>query len=305
MDIKSFIQKYYKVVLAHIGAYGISWYLITYVFLGPLPVVSPAFKQQVKESPKTVVAVAKDVPVLLAEIASSIKERIPLPNGQSTTGTHTSGDSHIPSPWVLAIPTPMGGVEPTPPWRDDSRNIPTTVPTYPAPTSVWPTQAGPFPTTVGQRPTSVPAPTKRPQPTRVPTPTAIPETPASLSQKEQDTLSEFNARRAQVGAPPVRAVSTLAQAARVHATWMAAGSGLSRCGHDGEGGSTPFDRARAAGYRSRGGVGEIVACAYPTAKAAVDAWMQSPGHKAIMLDPSYTMVGVGWNGRMVVGVFGQ
>ena len=40
-------------------------------------------------------------------------------------------------------------------------------------------------------------------------------------------------------------------------------------------------------------VGENVAYGYPTGKAAVNAWMRSPGHRANLLEKSFRLDGVG------------
>jgi uncharacterized protein YkwD len=290
--MRGFIQKYYKVVLAQLGAYGISWLLVTHVFLGPLPVVSPAFKENVAQSPQRIAQVAKKVPDKLVSIATFVRTR------QSTPTTHSSGNSRLPSPWVFTTtPTsiPPGGGQPTA-LPTQAQSLPTLVP---APTSIF--QRSPSPQS---QPTSQPRPTARPQPTRPPTATPIPETPANLAQKEQATLDEINARRRNAGVAPVRAIASLTQAARSHAAWMDQGAGMSRCGHAGEGGTNPQQRARSAGYPGYG-IGEIVACAYPTPKGAVDGWMSSPGHKAIMLSRQFRVVGIGWSGAQAVGVFGE
>ena len=39
-------------------------------------------------------------------------------------------------------------------------------------------------------------------------------------------------------------------------------------------------------------VGENVAYGYPTGRAAVKAWLKSPGHRANLLEPSYRLLGM-------------
>ncbi len=41
-----------------------------------------------------------------------------------------------------------------------------------------------------------------------------------------------------------------------------------------------------------GSVGENVAAGYPTGRAAVKAWMRSPGHRANILRPGYRLLGL-------------
>ncbi|MCM3585513.1 SafA/ExsA family spore coat assembly protein [Mesobacillus maritimus] len=55
---------------------------------------------------------------------------------------------------------------------------------------------------------------------------------------------------------------------------------------------TPFNMLKSFGvsYRS---AGENIAAGQPTAQAVVKAWMESPGHRANILNSSYTHIGVG------------
>jgi uncharacterized protein YkwD len=57
---------------------------------------------------------------------------------------------------------------------------------------------------------------------------------------------------------------------------------------------TPADRLEACGYPSRTtGWGENIAYGYQTASSVVDAWLNSPGHKANIENASYRSTGVG------------
>jgi uncharacterized protein YkwD len=289
--MRDIFLRYYKVILAQVGAYMFTWYLVTYVFLGPLPVVSPSFKKNVAKSPEIISAG-------FVEFASSVKERVL----DLKPDVVPEEDGYVPEPWVMVIPTPMGGVPTSTPYPTSA---PTALPT-PTPQPEAPQQQRRSQPT--QQPTPVPTrrPTKAPPrmpdvPTAPPTPTPTPVVPAE--QKEQGTLEEINKRRQEAGAPPVSLQWALVDAAHAHGAWMGAGTGYSRCGHGGDGGSNPFQRAAAAGYR--GDVGEIVSCNWPTPKQAVQAWMDSPGHKAIMLDPQRTDIGIGWGGNMAVAVLGR
>ncbi|MGD1855074.1 MAG: CAP domain-containing protein [Leptolyngbyaceae cyanobacterium] len=62
--------------------------------------------------------------------------------------------------------------------------------------------------------------------------------------------------------------------------------------HTGKDGSKPWDRARSEGYES-GTVGENIAAGYGSAKAVVEGWKNSPGHRANMLNANYNEIGVG------------
>ena len=56
---------------------------------------------------------------------------------------------------------------------------------------------------------------------------------------------------------------------------------------------SPFDMMKSFGISYRT-AGENIAKGYSTPKAVVDAWMNSPGHRANILNSSYTHIGVGY-----------
>lgn len=58
-------------------------------------------------------------------------------------------------------------------------------------------------------------------------------------------------------------------------------------------GTKCFTALEDAGIRSTT-AGENIAKGYSTPEKVVDAWMNSPGHRANILNPSYTMIGVGY-----------
>ena len=63
--------------------------------------------------------------------------------------------------------------------------------------------------------------------------------------------------------------------------------------HDSQDGRSPFDRIKAAGY-SFGAAAENIAAGGTTAAGAMDQWMNSPGHKANILNCTYVDLGVGF-----------
>jgi uncharacterized protein YkwD len=78
-------------------------------------------------------------------------------------------------------------------------------------------------------------------------------------------------------------------------------------GHAGSDGSSPPARIAEAGYPPTGRTGEIVfwgtgSAATPT--AALDLWMQSPSHRAIILDCAFTAGGfaTAWDGNKMTAV---
>lgn len=292
--MKDIIYKYYKVVIAQCVAFGFSWVLVNYVFLGPLPTVRAEFKESVKNVPAKTLESIKNTPAILSEVASVVFKRQNPVDPKDNEIEIIRGQ--IGDVWDFKpLPThELPRVQPSP---TQIVSIPTTIPT---------------PDTGGQLPTGLPFPTNRPQATQVPRPTPRPTSvptaiptykPVNLSKLEQDTIAEINKRRQEKGLPVVKANSALTDAARAHSAWMGSGSGCSKMGHIGEGGSDPGKRARDAGYRG-GSIGETVACGYGTAAGVVDGWMGSPGHRAILMSAGMKEVGVGWSSNYTTAVFG-
>ena len=106
-------------------------------------------------------------------------------------------------------------------------------------------------------------------------------------------LSLTNAERADAGCKPLRANAKLTAAAQAHSSDMAAKDYFS---HNSKNGDSPFTRMKEAGY-SFSAAAENIAMGQPTAKAVMKAWMNSPGHKANILNCTYTELGVGYATR--------
>jgi len=104
-----------------------------------------------------------------------------------------------------------------------------------------------------------------------------------------DLLAEINRIRAIEGIPPVRPNPLLAQAAQAHAVNLGEREGN---GHFGPEGSTPLDRISEAGYLPMA-FGENIAWGTFTPQETVQAWMDSPGHRMVLLDPTYDELGLG------------
>lgn len=64
--------------------------------------------------------------------------------------------------------------------------------------------------------------------------------------------------------------------------------------HDSLDGRSPFDRMKAAGFTG-GSMAENIAVGYSSPAAVVAGWMQSPGHRANILNCAYTMIGIGYD----------
>jgi thermitase len=137
-------------------------------------------------------------------------------------------------------------------------------------------------------PTSTPPlPTFTPSPTPTRDPCAEGENPTEL---EQEVIGLINVERQNAGLAPLRTDVRLVEAARLHSQDMAANSFLSHTGSDG---SSPWDRIARAGYPMITG-GETVGGGYTTAQAIVQGWMDSAPHQAILLNPEFQDIGVGY-----------
>ena len=129
-----------------------------------------------------------------------------------------------------------------------------------------------------------------------PAPTPARQTPAA------QVVSLTNARRAAAGCGSLSSQSQLTRAAQLHADDMAANDYFSHTSPDGR---APWDRARAQGFTGRG-IGENIARGYPSARAVVDGWIGSAGHRANIENCAYRYIGVGYDAgtRTWVQLFG-
>ena len=112
-------------------------------------------------------------------------------------------------------------------------------------------------------------------------PTADPEAETAM-------LHLLNAERRRRGLPPLRMDERLRHLAREHSRDMLARGYFA---HDDPDGHTPFDRMRAAGIPFHA-AGENLAFA-PTVEVAHSGLMNSPGHRANILNHAYHRVGIG------------
>jgi uncharacterized protein YkwD len=125
---------------------------------------------------------------------------------------------------------------------------------------------------VPREPAPAPAPTTRPGPAA-------------------EVVALTNARRSAAGCGSLAPQPQLTRAAQLHADDMAANNYFAHTSQDGR---APWDRARQQGFTGRG-IGENIAKGYPTARAVVDAWIGSSGHRANIENCSYRHIGVGYH----------
>ena len=124
---------------------------------------------------------------------------------------------------------------------------------------------------------------------------------------ERSILHYTNKERRKQKLRSLHSRSALIRSARGHSRWMAHHFIYS---HTGAGGSQPWDRAQYAGYLSsqvseniwqhryghKGGAWKSKfqwQSDWQLGHAAVISWMNSPGHKANLLNPSWHHIGIG------------
>lgn len=106
----------------------------------------------------------------------------------------------------------------------------------------------------------------------------------------QQVFDLTNSYRQQAGLAPLRLNAKLNTAAQAHSVDMALNDFFSHIGSDG---STVYNRMNGAGYDYNLAAENIVA-GYATPKSAVQAWMNSPGHRANILHPNLQEIGIGF-----------
>ncbi|MEU0643667.1 CAP domain-containing protein [Streptomyces umbrinus] len=128
---------------------------------------------------------------------------------------------------------------------------------------------------------------------------ARPLTPAGLAQTAAEVVTLTNAERARAGLRPLAVDPLLTNAAQAHSADMVARAFYSHTSPDG---SEPWHRAAAAGSTRRT-IGENIACGQRSAAEVVQGWMDSPGHRANILKPAFTHIGVGFAGGGSAGTY--
>ncbi|MFJ5609064.1 CAP domain-containing protein [Streptomyces sp. NPDC093221] len=190
------------------------------------------------------------------------------------------GDSTVPTPGqTTGSPgTPSSGTPSKPGTMRSNTATPSRTATSPA--------AAPTPTRTTAAPTT-PVPTTTAARTQPPT-TAAPASADAITAARAAILSLVNTQRASAGCSPLTASSSLDGLAQAFSEDMAARGFFDHTDPDGK---TPWDRAKALGITNLGG--ENIARGQATAQAVMDAWMNSPGHRANILNCDYKTLGVG------------
>ncbi|MER6673586.1 CAP domain-containing protein [Streptomyces sp. NPDC000983] len=219
-----------------------------------------------------------------------------LPGGDNYTLGGGSSDKVQSAGSPTSSPSEQGGTsgsaesrteEAPPASRDQERSA------SPKPSATEPT-ASAEPT---EQPTKEPkaTPSKKPKATTPPKaePKApeAPSAPVTLSEEAAaaaQVLKLVNEERAKAGCDAVAANSALAELAAAFSQDMADRDFFDHTDPDG---LSPWDRAAKAGITNLGG--ENIARGQADAAAVMDAWMNSPGHRANILNCDFKTLGVG------------
>jgi uncharacterized protein YkwD len=127
-----------------------------------------------------------------------------------------------------------------------------------------------------------------PAPAAVAAGAPAPAAPAGATADEAAVLQLVNVQRSAAGCRALTWDARLTALARAHSADM---RGRHFFDHSNPDGLSPFDRAAAAGITTMRA--ENIAMGQPTPAAVMTAWMNSPGHRANILDCSLRTLGVG------------
>ncbi|HVZ66942.1 MAG TPA: CAP domain-containing protein [Patescibacteria group bacterium] len=230
---------------------------------------------------------------------------VPPTNNQPTGATPTQAPKYSFS--LHFLPTP------TPPYNSQGQNIEPTPPPAAGPAKgffIFPPTATPTPQPSGgqQVQPTIAAPTQPPfqyqqvQPTTPPfvQPTSTPNQPSGgqqpvtqqpqsdTNQAELDILRLTNAQRAQNGLGALTLDPTISNVARAHSQDMVTRNFFEHINPDG---LDPFQRMKIGGVTFTAAAENIGAG--PTADIIVNAWMNSAGHRANILNGAYNRIGIG------------
>lgn len=215
-------------------------------------------------------------------------------SGRTPSGAAAPSPSGSPSaaPTPSAPPGPSTSPSPSAPASASAPASPSAPEEPPAPA------ATPAPSTKAPQKSTAPAPAK-PEPAKPQPPKPVPPKPSAPaptapapgdghSAEETAVVTLVNQARAQAGCGPVRANPPLAALAGAFSKDMAVRGFFDHTDPDGD---TPWDRASQAGLSGLGG--ENIARGQGDAASVMNSWMNSPGHKANILNCEFRTLGVG------------
>ena len=118
----------------------------------------------------------------------------------------------------------------------------------------------------------------------------IPSVPSSTTAYEAEVVRLVNQRRAEHRLKPLTQDWELSRVARYKSQDM---KDLGYFSHTSPTYGSPFQMMKSFGISYRT-AGENIAKGYASPEAVVNAWMNSPGHRANILNSTYTHIGVGF-----------
>lgn len=116
--------------------------------------------------------------------------------------------------------------------------------------------------------------------------------PSTTGSMQSQMLSSVNYERCMAGVTPaLTACANLDDSAQAHSNWMTVNGMFHEEGNLGDPTYSPSQRAEIAGYIGWTTVGENIAYGQADVSAVMDAWMNSSGHKANILNVNYRHLG--------------
>ncbi len=216
---------------------------------------------------------------------NALFEALELFTASEKLNTQTSAPSTT-APAVSTVPATPPPATSAPQTQITTSPPMTTIPQTTAPQTTAPATLPPPVTTSSA--TSTTAATTKPQ-TTTPPPATTTTTTSSLS-FEQQVAELVNVERAKAGLAPLTLDIALSDVARLKSQDMADNKYFD---HNSPTYGSPFEMMRQFGISYRC-AGENIAYGYTTPASVMKAWMNSPGHKANILNPNYTKIGVGY-----------
>ena len=137
---------------------------------------------------------------------------------------------------------------------------------------------------------SVPEDTTKPSVPEDTTKPSVPEdTTTGMSAEEIEVVRLVNIERQKAGLSAFKSSSELSKVARIKSQDMATNNYFS---HTSPTYGSPFDMMKTFGIKYTT-AGENIAKGYLSAQSVVDGWMNSPGHRANILNSRFNTIGVG------------
>ncbi|MFB9762459.1 CAP domain-containing protein [Ectobacillus funiculus] len=201
---------------------------------------------------------------------------------QPTTVTPAQPTTTKPAQPTTATPAQPTTTKPAQPTTATPAQPTTTKPAQ-SPTA---TPAQPTTATPAQPTTATPAQPTTTKPTQ---PAPAPST-GTLSAYEQKVVTLTNQERAKQGLPALQVDSALSKVAKAKSQDMYNANYFS---HTSPTYGSPFDMMKQFGISYRT-AGENIAMGQKTPEEVVQAWMNSAGHRANILNTTYTHIGVGY-----------